>query len=503
MPLYGSVPLGSAYYGAETQRSPLFGLKVYWERLGYYTGRNEARRLNSFTIRRGRRHYVRTNGDGFEQEDTGSLTATIADPDREFFPFNTSSPLYGLVASNRRMTMDVRTSSADKFDLFTGNISRVNPVDGTIPEVTLEAVDGWELLRGQKSNITVVLQEDVYADEILPLILNKAGYPTDWGYDLNSGLDVQPYWWVDKKNAADAIFDIVHSELGRTFIKGNGALAFRNRYFVEDPVVTITDEDYLWQTFEFVTPWEIQRNVVTVVVKPRSLKSSQVLWSLPQVTPINNGQSYEFYPEFKYNNEIVPAKDVLDPVGTANTLEDGAGTDLSSGLSVTKEALGNRVKVTVTNNSGSNGFLRTLTVSGKPIANDAEVPLQKSNIGTREDVLEFRLDLPWIQNIQRADGFKDFMLDFLSPTKQYIKLTLKPKSPDLNSQFEIDLGRVVRVNSTRYDLDTNYSIAYIEHKYQRKLDHTYTTLYLEPLPDVENYWRFGFSAFGISTKFAP
>jgi hypothetical protein len=196
----------------------------------------------------------------------------------------------------------------------------------------------------------------------------------------------------------------------------------------------------------------------------------------------------------------VPAKDVQDPVGTANTLEDGMGSDLSGGLTITKEALGNRIKIVVTNNSGSNGFLTGLTVDGKPIVVDAEVPLQKSDIAAREDVLEFTLDLPWIQNVQRADGFKDFLLEFLSPSKQYILLTLKPNA---NVQYALDLGRNVRVNSSRYNVDANYSIAYIDHNYSRRQDYCMTTLYLEPLPDVESYWRFGFSAFGETTKFAP
>lgn len=498
--LLGKSTLGSITYGKDTVTEPLFGLSVDWARLGYFTGRNEARRLETFRIRRGRRHYIRTNGDGFEQEDTGTMTLTVADPDREFFPFNTSSPLYGILSPNRRGKMRVVTPDESGHDLFTGSVSAILPTDGSIPSATIEMVDGWDLLRGQKSNITVELQEDVYADEIVPLILNKANYPSDWGYDLNPGLDVQPYWWVDKKSAADAIFEIIHSELGRAYINGSGAVSFRNRYYTETPAATITDQDYIYDSFEFVTPWEIQRNLVTVIVKPRTEKTSQVLWSLPQVVPINNGQTYEFYPEFTYNNSVVPAKDVLDPVATANTLENGTGTDLTSGLVLTKEALGNRVKISITNNSGSNGYLTTTTISGKPIVVDAEVPLEKRNVAAYEDVKAFTLDLPWVQNIQRADGFKDFLLEFLTPTKQYIRLTLKPNA---NVQFALDLGRSVTVNSTLHGVNETFFISYIEHLHRRKQGYTLTSLILEPLPDVESYWRFGYSSFGETTKFAP
>jgi hypothetical protein len=502
--LYGASTLGSVTYGTDTNPEALFGLLVDWDQNGYFSGRNEARRLNDFTIRRGRRHYIQTNGEGFEQEDTGSLVATISDPDTDYVPFNTGSPLYGSLASNRRMSMNVVTPLGAAYDLMKGNISKVIPMSGLIPTVRLEAQDGWSLLRGQKSNITVVLQENVYTDEIVPLILNKANWPSDWSYDLNSGLDVQPYWWVDKKNAADAIFDIVHSELGRAFIKADGALAFRNRYFIEDPVMTITDADYIYDSLEINVPWEIQRNVVSVIVRPRTLKASQDLWSLPQVTPIVNGQTYEFYPEFTYNSETVPAKDVLDLVATtdytANSAEDGSGTNLTSGLTVTKESLGNQAKITVYNGSGSNGYLTLLKIRGKPVVNDASVPLRASNIATNEDVLDFTLDVPWIQNVSRADAFDDFLLDFLSAPKQYITLTLKP---DVENQFALDLGRYVRVNSAQLGVDANYSIAYIEHEYERRRNYTMTTLFLEPLPDIASYWQFGISAFGITTKFAP
>lgn len=501
--LYGTNLYGSTLYGGDAPTEALFGLLVDWEKLGYFTGRNEARRLDDFIIRRGRKHYIKTNGEGFEQEDTGSFIATISDPDEEFVPFNTSSPLYGHISSNKRMKATVVTPDEAQHDLFTGNVSKVIPMAGVIPKVRIEAVDGWELLRGQKANITVALQEDLYANQIIPLILTKANYPTDWGYDLDSGLDVQPYWWVDRKNAADAIFDVVHSELGRAFIKTNGAVTFRNRYFIEEPIMTITDEDYIRDSLEVITPWEIQRNVVSLVVRPRTEKASQTLWSLPQITPINNGQTYEFFPDFTYENTTVPAKDIQDPVATANTLEDGTGTNLSGGLVVTKEPLGNNVKITVLNNSGSNGFLRTLTIDGVPIVNEASVPLRASSIGANEDVLEFLLDLPWVQNIQRANGFKDFLLEFLVLPKQYIRLTLKPTPTLPNTQFALDLGRYVRVDSENLNVDANYSIAYIEHKHIRKSGHTLTSLFLEPLPDISSYWQFGVSQFGITTKFAP
>jgi hypothetical protein len=503
--LYGNAKYGSIQYGSDSRRNALFGLLVDWQKLGYYTGRNEASKLDNFTTRRGRMHYIQTNGEGFEHEDVGTLTATISDPDNEFNPFNTSSPLYGAIGSNRRMNMNVLTPSDVKYNIFTGNISKVSPLPGgVIPKVHLEAEDGWRLLAGQRSNITVELQENVYTDEIVPLILEKAGWPSGWGYDLNTGLDIQPYFWVDRKNAADAIFDIIHSELGRAFIKADGAMAFRNRYFVEDPVATITDDDYDPDSLIFDIPWEIQRNLVTVIVRPRTLQSTQDLWRLPQVVPINNGQSYEFFPEFTYNNDVVPAKDVLDPVATtdytANTIDDDSGIDLTSGLAVTKETLGNKAKVTVLNASGSNGHLTLLKIRGKPISNDATVPLRASDIGANEDVLEFTLDASWIQNVSRADGFDDFMLDFLKTSKKYITLTLKP---DYEDQFAIDLGRNVRVNSVRMGVDANYSVAFIQHTYNRKQDWTMTKLYLEPLPDIASYWQMGISTFGVTTKFAP
>ena len=502
--LYGASKLGSITYGYDTLTEALFGLSVDWEQNGYFTGRNEASRLDDFVIRRGRRHYIKTNGDGFEQEDTGSLVVTTSDPDEDYSPFNTSSPLYGNIASNRRFQMNVRTPAGLRYDLMKGIVSKVIPMTDVIPRARIEAQDGWSLLRGNRANITIVLQEDVYTEEILPLILEKSNWPSDWGHDLNTGLDIQPYWWVDKKNAAEAIFDVVHSELGRTFIKNDGAIAFRNRYFIEDPVLTITDADYFDKSWEVILPWEIQRNLVQVIVRPRTLNTSQDLWRLPQVTPINNGQTYEFYPEFTYDNKVVPAKDVLDLVATtdytANTLEDGGGTNLTSGLVVTKEPLGNQAKITVQNASGSNGYLTLLKIRGKPVSNDASVPLRASNYGPNEDVLDFTLDLPWIQNVSRADAFDDFMLDFLSQKKQYITLTL---IPDVETQFKLDLGRYVRVNSTKHGVDANYSIAYIQHEYQRKRNHTLTTLFLEPLPDIASYWKFGISAFGLTTRFAP
>lgn len=502
--VYDAHPYGSITYGVGAAPTETFALSVDWARSGAFTSRNEMQYLDGFVVRRGRRSYIKKNGDGFEQEDVGELSATISDPDGDYNPFNTSSPLYGDLGPNRRMELSVRLLDGTTKYLMTGSISDIIPTRGIINKVRLEGVDGWETLKGQKASITIALQESVYCDDIIPLILTAADWPAAWGHDLDTGQDIRLYWWIDRQSAAQAIFDIAHSELGKVFIKGDGAMAFRNRFSVTAPVAEITDEDYIRDSFDMKVPWETQRNIVTVIARPRVKQTLQAIWSLPSPVLLTAGQTYEFWPEYTYGNETVPAKNVVSPVATTdylvNTLEDGTGTNKTADLTVVKTDLGNKCKLSIVLGGGVDAYLRTLQVRGEPISNDNPVPLQAKTTVTNQDNLEFTLDLPWIQNVMAADSFDDYMLSILSQEKYYLKMTLKP-NPSL--QYDIDLGDTIRFNSALLGINSYFGVSYLEHKHTRKLGYTLTTIVLEPLPDIPSYWAFGSAEFGSTTMFAP
>jgi hypothetical protein len=500
--LYSNALYGSTTYGAPSTPGEMFGICVDWDRRGYYTGRNEAKYLESLTVSRGRRSYIKSNGEGFEQEDIGHIKALIADPDGDYNPFNTASPLYGNLSPNKRMEANVMHNGI-KYPLITGNINNVIPLRGLPNKVRMEGVDGWPILRGQKASISMALQEMVYCDDVIPLILDAAGWPPEWGSVLDTGQDIQPYWWVDQKSAAEAIFDLAHSELGRIFIKNTGEFGFKNKFATDAPVATITDADYIYDSLDVTVPWETQRNIVTIYARPRTKLASQVIWNIPTATPLTANTEYIFWPDFKYGDASVPAKNVIAPVPTTdfdvNTLEDGTGTDLTSSLTVVMETFANKCKLTLTL-AGVDGYLRTMSVRGEPIVNTSAVTMRASSILPNQDNLEFVLDTPWIQSVARATSYVDYLLSYFIQPKQYITLTLKPNSA---LQFGIDLGDTVRMASTLLGVNSYYGVSYIEHQHTRRDGYTLTTLKMEPLADTSSYWRMGISQLGISTVFAP
>ena len=150
--VYDAHTYGSITYGAGGTPSETFVLSVDWAKAGSFTSRNEMQYLDSFTIRRGRRAYIKKNGEGFEEEDVGSFNATISDPDGDYNPFNAASPLYGNLGPNRRMELTVQLLYGTIKNLMTGSISDVVPTRGIINKVRLEGVDGWETLEGQKAS---------------------------------------------------------------------------------------------------------------------------------------------------------------------------------------------------------------------------------------------------------------------------------------------------------------------------------------------------------------
>ena len=92
MAKFGTFKYAEDVYGDGRQADIQFGFIVKWD--GSYYGDNEANRMVSLNVRRGRPAMLAPGGRGFQPFQPGQAFAVFDNEDGRYDPFNASSPLY-------------------------------------------------------------------------------------------------------------------------------------------------------------------------------------------------------------------------------------------------------------------------------------------------------------------------------------------------------------------------------------------------------------------------
>ena len=463
--LYGQQKYGTFKYGATVPGNSRYALEVDWNGDGLFDGSNEGRNLQDMSIERGRKYTISAAGDSFEAEDTGRFSATLIDDERRYDPYNENSPLFGMLTGGKYFRVRVRTTSDARFSLMAGKIDDpASYIDRMMPMAKLEGVDGWGFLRDQGNQVTVPLQENIYAEQGIQAVLDAANWPALWGTDMNAGVDMRPYFWVDARSAAQVIHELAHNELGNVCMTGDGKLKYRSRLNLESAVLELGDADIL--RVQKMSPAEVIRNVISVQSTPRSEQSTQTVWEIPSRLEVGAGETIsDVFAEFKYNNETVPVKSPITPVTStdfnAKQNEDGSGTDYTANFTVSMYAYATKAQLTIKNNGGTTGWIY-VRVRGNPIAKLGSVSFgyqdaaSIAQFGPRPFL--FSID----QNVNVARQYRDLLASFLAQAKNYLIVDLMP-NPDV--QFAADLGQLVQVSLSKHGIYSVYRLIRISHKF--------------------------------------
>jgi hypothetical protein len=491
---YGRFPYNQLKYGLDTPADPLFGLVVDFENDGFFTGRNEATRLQKFTAERGRQHWVKPDGKGFEEEMIGRFSATIADPEQIYNPYNPASPLYQTLDVNRMLQLSVRTAGGSRYKLFTGTLTDLTFTDGVIPEATFSGSDGWEYLRSRTEDIQIPVQGRLATYEAIDMVLKAVNWR--WGLTYG-GYETQPHgdgpqprvlnnWFVDGKNAAKVIFDLVFSEMGMIYIAGDGSLRMECRAAEGyAPIATISEASIEDGSLELSTPWENRRNYVVVTANPRGISDEVPIWSSPDAIQVAGNGSMAFTVEFKYEGQTVPAISIVDPLPVtdfqANTMEDGSGTDVTNNFTFLVTPNGLKADIVIYNNGGAVGYLLAgAQIRGVVTFEQDSLSASQSMIYKKEDKTEFVLDYPYYQDFGTATSDAYFLAANMAKKDPCVRFVLKPNS---ELQFKIELGSRIILNTSKTGTIWR-RVAYIKHDFDLALNQTRTTIYCEPLRDI-------------------
>ena len=487
--LFGEKKFGEFQFGAGSFTHPKFALEIDWDNDGFFDGRNDGLLLNSLRIKRGKRYIIRPSGEGFEEDETGQMIGTLLDIDDWYDPFVNTD-----IGAGKYFRLRVRTPSDQLFPIIAGKISEPVITEGRgVRRVQLMGDDGWGTLRDQRNRVNIALQEDIYGDTAMNLLLDAIGWPSTWGRDIDDGEDLHQYWWADNKSAATALFDLAYSEMGRLWIAGDGKITFRNRHYVDASLFTVTDDDVYLGSLKVLEPWDVVRNSIRVTAKQREVVPDVQLWQALDVLRLTAGEARsDIFAEFTYNANSVQATNIIQPVPyvdyEANTNTDGTGVDLTPFWSVIAYPFSTAANMVVANNGSLAGYLLMNKLRGDALTTQSQTT--ESNDTASQKLYGIRsLDLTyeWIQNMPAARAIARHLKNKLAFPKKYISFDIKD-NPD--KQFALNLGTQVDVNITSKGISGTYRVYYFEHQWADAAGlATRTTVVMEPV-DVAlgDYW---------------
>lgn len=468
---------------------PNFTLDVDWNMDGTYDSLDNGRMMTSLRVRRGKRNVIRPSGDGFEEDEAGQMITSLVDLYDWYNPFTNSD-----IGAGKYFRLRVNTPSGETFSLITGKINEPVFSEGRgTRRAQLTGEDGWNTLRDQTNRVNIALQEDLYGDDAMNLLLDEIGWTTLWGRDLSGGVDLHQYWYAQDKSAASALYDLAFSEMGSMWIAGDGKVTFRNRHFVDSSLFTITDNDVYMGSVKILDPWEVVRNSIRVTAKSRAIQSAVELWNSIEIIRLNPGEiRNDIFASYTYNGESVIGTNIIPPVAgvdyVANTQSDGSGVNMTADFSVTATPFSSAAKLTVQNNHVSYaGYLIVNKLRGDALTTRSETSeFNDTTSQSRYQIRSLDLTYEWIQNINAARAIARHLKNTLAYPTKVISFQLVD-SPD--KQFAMDLGKQVDVNIESKGIVGTYRVYYFEHQWVDAAGLvTRSTFYLEPVASLDNYW---------------
>ncbi len=365
---------------------------------------------------------------------------------------------------------------------FSGTLDSVEPLSGLYQErkTLCTVVDWMDEAAIYRPNVATQLSKR--ADEILTTLV--AAVPRQpRGTSFDTGDSTFTYALDTDLNEIEPVLTVLQrlaqSEHGRIYVKGDtaqgGILTFESRSarYVFTPLATFNDT-----MISVSAPYErsLVVNKVKATTHPRTVGTvtTDVLFTLAQTSPtsihsIAAGATLVIegdYSDPANRSARIGGTDMTDPVATtdytANTLANGAGTDLTATLVVTAQYGSNRVKYSIFNNSVSSGFITKLQARGRTLLDYTPVDstsTDSTSITTYgERSLDF--DMPYESTVGAAQEVGDYIVSvWSSPSPVSVAMPLIPaNNTDLATIIALEPGDPITIVESVTGLSNDYFI---------------------------------------------
>lgn len=428
----------------------------------------------------------------------GQLRAVLNNSSGDYSPFNTSSPLTGLLLPGRRVRL--RATSPVSAVLWTGVLDRIIPVVAlkTLPAVQLEASGVFIGLTGENNRVSTEGYSGGGSGAVIDIILDAAGWPSG-DRDIDAGnVEVGRVYFEDT-DALEALRQIEDTEMGFLQEDLDWGIRYEERYwrdinsltsqatFSDDSAAALTyqridEADYLKEIF----------NEISVNIQPYSLGDLAVLWTLSETFTLaaSEGRTYFAKASSIDGAQVAYVDSWTTPVVGTDVMQSGVS---DSDIAVSAFKTATTMGITVTNNHASDTATITMQARGVPVLKGDPFRIVRDDSTSKSTYGRRTFPWPgsWYPNSAYAEGTAEFLLDTQKDPRPLMTIEMVGKDDThLTQMFQRAISERVTLeadNATKLGVNQDFYIESIAHSFQRG-SLPRTVFELSPARDDPAYW---------------
>lgn len=372
---------------------------------------------------------------------------------------------------------------------FSGIFSKQPVVDKRQGDVHVQMADYIDFFENRYVDETAMFT-GMRSDQIIEsMLVNQLGLATA-DYLLDTGIQNIPFLIAPAgKKFLNLINELVQAEAGYFFQDESGRFRFENRQHWDNaPYNTVIQSIYTSDVLEARTPTDDHIiNVVEVKANPRVKQALGTIFTLSGTKELTIGDNEVFV---DFEDPVLAAN---APSITANSLQDGSGTNVSASIVQKSRSLfAQSAKYVLTNNSGAAAYITSMTIQGRTAVErypDKGIyyRAQDDSSVTAYEERVLSIDNEYIQDETWAMSLSTLILSQFSDPESVQTIVIRAKPHLQLGDLVSWQGRSWRIFDIKSTLDP--SVGYIQ-----ELKLMYRT--------VQTYFRIGVSTIGGPDRIA-
>lgn len=310
---------------------------------------------------------------------------------------------------------------------FVGELSRTPRVSLSDASVQLQGEDFITYLKNKRIDNTAMFT-GLSSSTIMERILNTHLGLSTAQYELEQGMNTIDFSMIESgTNFFDYFQQLAQAEMAQFFQDESGILKFWNRQHWDN--AEYSSPRYILATSEVM---EAQMpdddtiiNVVEVKANPR-VKQTTTIFTLNGTVELSPGDN-DFWVDF--DNPVLVAN---TPSKTANTLEDGTGTNVSSSVLIkSTDVFAKSAKYVLNNTTGATAYITAFTISGRWAIPRYDTPITRTTTDqssvTAYDEKSIQIENDYIQDATWAESFGQMVVNRYAEPGNLQNITVRAK----------------------------------------------------------------------------
>lgn len=363
-----------------------------------------------------------------------ACTITLDNRDGRYSALNSSSPLYGVIGGGKAYHAPVRLrvsvdGGSTYYTIFTGVIKvpvEVGPTPKEGAKIIIDCRSVDERLLTKRMSTTrsafAAAHDNAYTEaEHMRAWLSAAGLTTA-NYDIDDGLFVIPWGWLDDESPLDEMWSLAAACGGRVYTDPDGVIRYENmQHWLRSPH-GVSQETLTPSVYERIEPYFDDSELysaVTVETSERALATLDVIWEADGVVTVRAGGTKTMTAKLRQPAYSITAVR-FDAVSSG-------GINLNSDISVVTTEYAQRVELAITN---SHAFLdaNLVALSLEGVAVDGR-PSQEETYESEADFWDNRQGRtrslrmnPYVQTAAQADAVGRFLRDRYQEPRPFYRI---------------------------------------------------------------------------------